>query len=84
MGISLIKLGHLEHVDLRREVEEEWGSSFNLKTYHDKVLSFGSPPVQFVRALLLDCDIHVHSIEITSAAMIGSWSILRGQRRGAI
>ncbi len=47
-------VGYLEHVALRREAEELWGDDFDLKSYHDKVLSFGSPPSQFVRALLLD------------------------------
>jgi uncharacterized protein (DUF885 family) len=47
-------VGYLEHVALRREAEELWGDNFDLKSYHDKVLSFGSPPSQFVRALLLD------------------------------
>lgn len=49
--------GYLEHVALRREAEEMWGDEFDLKEYHDKVLSFGSPPPQFVRALLLDTPI---------------------------
>ncbi len=52
--LSTYFVGYLEHVDLRREMEEAWGDDFDLKTYHDKVLSFGSPPVQFVRALLLN------------------------------
>ncbi len=47
-------VGTLEHFDLRRDIEQAWGKDFNLKTYHDKILSFGSPPVQVVRALLLD------------------------------
>ena len=47
-------VGYLEQVALRREAEKLWGEEFNLKTYHDKVLSFGSPPPQFVRALVLD------------------------------
>lgn len=47
-------VGYLEHVDLRREVEQEWNERFQLKEYHDKVLSFGSPPVMFVRALMLE------------------------------
>lgn len=47
-------VGYLEHVALRREAEQMWGDRFNLKVYHDKVLSFGSPPPQFVRALVLD------------------------------
>jgi uncharacterized protein (DUF885 family) len=52
--LSTYFVGYLEHTELRREVEKAWGGGFDLKTYHDKVLSFGSPPVQFVRALMLD------------------------------
>lgn len=47
-------VGYLEHVALRREAEALSGDKFNLRAYHDKVLSFGSPPPQFVRALTLD------------------------------
>ncbi|MDP6543234.1 MAG: DUF885 domain-containing protein [Phycisphaerae bacterium] len=47
-------VGYLEHADMRREVEKAWGKQFTLKKYHDKILSFGSPPVRFVRALILD------------------------------
>jgi uncharacterized protein (DUF885 family) len=28
-----------------------------LRRYHDQVLSYGSPPMKFVRALMLDEDI---------------------------
>jgi uncharacterized protein (DUF885 family) len=52
--LSTYFVGYMEHVQLRREVEKAWGDSFDLKTYHDKVLSFGSPPVRFVRAMMLD------------------------------
>lgn len=52
--LSTYFVGTLEHFDLRRDVERAWGDRFDLKTYHDKILSFGSPPVQFVRALILD------------------------------
>ncbi len=55
--LSTYLVGYLEHRDLRREVEATWGDSFEPKTYHDRLLSFGSPPVQFVRALLLDLPI---------------------------
>jgi len=55
--LSTYFVGYLEHVELRREVEELRGTGFDLKTYHDEVLSFGSPPVQFVRALMLDREI---------------------------
>ena len=47
-------VGCSEHLDLRREVEKREGAKFNLKAYHDKVLSFGSPPVRFTRELMLD------------------------------
>ena len=47
-------VGYLEHRDLRREVETAQGASFELKRYHDTLLSFGSPPVRYVRALMLD------------------------------
>lgn len=46
--------GYLEHVDLRAAAEERLGEEFDLKAYHDGVLSYGSPPVRYVRALLLD------------------------------
>ena len=52
--LSTYFVGYLEHVALRRDVEKAWGDKFNLKSYHDKVLSFGSPPTQFVRTLMLD------------------------------
>ena len=50
-------VGTSEHFDLRRDIENAWGAKFNLKTYHDKILSYGSPPVQYVRALVLDKEI---------------------------
>jgi uncharacterized protein (DUF885 family) len=35
-------------------MEKLWGDDFTLRRYHDQVLSYGSPPVRFVRALMLD------------------------------
>lgn len=55
--LSTYFVGYLEHADLRREAEQAWGDAFRLKTYHDKVLSFGSPPVKYARALLLEQEI---------------------------
>lgn len=55
--LSTYFVGYQEHRDLRRETEAKWGDDFSLKRYHDGVISFGSPPVQFVRALLLDLPI---------------------------
>jgi uncharacterized protein (DUF885 family) len=57
--LSTYFVGTLEHFDLRRDVETAWGDDFDLKTYHDKILSFGSPPVQVVRAMLLDEPIEI-------------------------
>lgn len=47
-------VGWQEHWALRREAEKRWGADFNLKRYHDKVLSFGSPPARFVSQLMFD------------------------------
>lgn len=47
-------VGAQEHFELRAEAERRAGADFDLKEYHDKVLSFGSPPVRFVRALMFD------------------------------
>ncbi|HJM10626.1 MAG TPA: DUF885 family protein [Candidatus Marinimicrobia bacterium] len=46
--------GFLEHYALRQELQKRRGAKFVLKDYHDEELSFGSPPVQYVRALMLD------------------------------
>ncbi|HVY86320.1 MAG TPA: DUF885 domain-containing protein [Caulobacterales bacterium] len=45
-------VGWSEHHALRREAEQRQGASFNLKRYHDQVLSYGSPPVRLARALM--------------------------------
>lgn len=47
-------VGVQEHLDLRNAIKQQQGNKFNLKHYHDQVLSYGSPPVRFVRALMLD------------------------------
>jgi uncharacterized protein (DUF885 family) len=55
--LSTYFVGYQEHKDLRAEVEALWADAFTLRRYHDRVLSYGSPPVRFVRALMLDEDI---------------------------
>jgi uncharacterized protein (DUF885 family) len=50
-------VGVQEHLALREELRKKWGKSFTLKRYHDTVLSFGSPPVRYVRELALDLPI---------------------------
>ena len=47
-------VGWQEHLDLRREAEQRAGDAFDLHAYHDKLLSFGSPPVRYARELMLD------------------------------
>ena len=44
--------GYEEHRLLRAEAEKRWGKQFSLRRYHDTVLSFGSPPVKYARALM--------------------------------
>jgi uncharacterized protein (DUF885 family) len=55
--LSTYFVGTIEHFDLRRDIERAWGTKFDLKTYHDRILSYGSPPVQYVKALVLNEDI---------------------------
>ncbi len=47
-------VGVQEHFDTRKAVEAKQGSAFKLKTYNDQVLSYGAPPVRFVRQLMLE------------------------------
>jgi len=55
--LSTYFVGYLEHAALRREVQAAWGKDFSLRRYHDTLLSFGSPPTRYVRALMLDLPI---------------------------
>jgi uncharacterized protein (DUF885 family) len=50
-------VGVQEHLALREEARKKWGKTFTLKRYHDTVLSFGSPPVRYVKELTLDLPI---------------------------
>ena len=50
-------VGAQEHMALRAEAQQRMGAAFSLREYHDKVLSYGSPPVRFARALLFDLPI---------------------------
>ncbi|WP_312321103.1 DUF885 domain-containing protein [Stenotrophomonas sp.] len=46
-------VGAQEHFDTRKAVQEKQGANFNLKAYHDQMLSYGAPPVRFARQLML-------------------------------
>lgn len=52
--LSTYFVGYQEHRDFRESARAAWGDQFGLKRYHDGVLSFGSPPVRFAKALLLN------------------------------
>jgi uncharacterized protein (DUF885 family) len=55
--LSTYFVGYQEWIELRREVEAAWGDEFTLRRYHDQVLSYGSPPIKYIRALVLGDEI---------------------------
>ncbi len=55
--LSTYFVGYQEHVGMRQAVEAVWGDEFTLRRYHDQALSYGSPPVKYIRALILGEDI---------------------------
>jgi uncharacterized protein (DUF885 family) len=50
--LSTYFVGASEHLDLRGRARAKAGESFNLKKYNDTVISYGSPPVKYVRELM--------------------------------
>jgi uncharacterized protein (DUF885 family) len=50
--LSTYFVGVTEHLDLREKAKAKAGESFDLKKYNDTVISFGSPPVKYVRELM--------------------------------
>lgn len=50
--LSTYFVGVTEHLDLRDRAKARDGDKFNLKHYNDTVISFGSPPVKYVRELM--------------------------------
>ena len=59
--LSTYFVGYQEHIEMRAAVEKTWGDEFTLRRYHDQALSYGSPPVKYVRALILGEPIPRHS-----------------------
>ena len=51
--LSTYFVGATEHLDLRAAERKKLGKNFNLKKYNDQVISYGSPPVKYVRELML-------------------------------
>jgi uncharacterized protein (DUF885 family) len=58
--LSTYFVGYQEHIEMRRAVAAAWGDEFTLRRYHDQALSSGSPPVKYVRALILGTEIPRH------------------------
>jgi len=50
--LSTYFVGVSEHLDLREAARKKLGSNFALKKYNDQVISYGSPPVKYVRQLM--------------------------------
>ena len=50
--LSTYFVGVAEHLDLHDRAKARDGTAFNLKNYNDAVISFGSPPVKYVRELM--------------------------------
>ena len=55
--LSTYFVGYQEHSELRSAVEKAWGDEFTERRYHDQALSYGSPSIKYVRALMLNEDI---------------------------
>ncbi|HXX41669.1 MAG TPA: DUF885 domain-containing protein, partial [Chthoniobacterales bacterium] len=50
--LSTYFVGVSEHLDLREAAKRKLGDQFDLKKYNDQVISYGSPPVKYVRELM--------------------------------
>ena len=50
--LSTYFVGVTEHLDLRDRAKKKAGASFDQKKYNDQVISYGSPPVKYVRELM--------------------------------
>jgi uncharacterized protein (DUF885 family) len=50
--LSTYFVGVSEHLDLRDKAKAKAGATFDQKKYNDQVISYGSPPVKYVRELM--------------------------------
>jgi len=50
--LSTYFVGATEHLDLRAAEQKKLGKDFDLRKYNDRVISYGSPPVKYVRELM--------------------------------
>jgi uncharacterized protein (DUF885 family) len=51
--LSTYFVGFSEHMEARAAAKTKFGSAFKLRDYHDGILSYGSPPMRYARALYL-------------------------------
>ena len=52
-GFFAYTLGKLQILELRREAKEKLGARFDLRAFHDAILSHGAPPVALIRERVL-------------------------------
>ncbi len=50
--LSTYFVGVSEHLDLREAAKKKFGKDFDLKKYDNQVVSYGSPPVKYIRELM--------------------------------
>src|SRR5216117_2078066 len=50
--LSTYFVGVTEHLALREQAKARDGAKFDLKKYNDTVISFGSPPVKYIREMM--------------------------------
>jgi uncharacterized protein (DUF885 family) len=50
--LSTYFVGATAHLDLRAADQKKLGKDFDLKKYNDQVISYGSPPVKYIRELM--------------------------------
>ena len=50
--LSTYFVGVSDHLDMREAAKKKWANEFDLKKYNDQVISYGSPPVKYVRELM--------------------------------
>src|SRR5262249_33236479 len=50
-------VGAQEHMALREDVRKAWATGSTARTYQAAILSYGSPPIRYVRELMLELPI---------------------------
>ncbi len=50
--LSTYYVGNIEMNDVRRAYEGKYGPEFERRVFHDELLSFGSPPLKYIRELM--------------------------------